>query len=118
MNVSPGLIFSLLLTLAFVASTLLQPRAVSWTTGHGSDQLLQVLLGDGRELLANHLFVKADVYFHSGYYPSIFDAQHAPTNSQHMVEASTESDHHDHDAHTQDEHAQDEHEKAMSFLTE
>src|SRR5262249_23654649 len=94
MNVSPGLIFSLLLTLAFVASTILQPRAVAWTNGHGSDHLLQVLLGDGRELLANHLFVKADVYFHSGYYPSIFDAQHTPTNSQHMVEA--ESGHHDH----------------------
>ena len=35
---------------------------------------LEVLLGDGRRLFANHFFVKADVYLHSGYYPSIFDA--------------------------------------------
>jgi tetratricopeptide (TPR) repeat protein len=32
-----------------------------------------MLLGDSRRLLAKHFFTKADVYFHSGYYPSVFD---------------------------------------------
>jgi tetratricopeptide (TPR) repeat protein len=64
------------------------------------------------------LFVKADAYFHSGYYPSIFDQQHAPTNSQHMVEETVDSDHHDHNSQGQTDHAEEEHEKAMSFLDE
>lgn len=44
-----------------------------------------VLLGDGRRLFANHFFVKADVYFHSGYYPSVFDAAAQPP-TQHIAE--------------------------------
>ena len=37
-----------------------------------NERRLYLVLGDGRRLFANHFFVKADVYFHSGYYPSIF----------------------------------------------
>jgi tetratricopeptide (TPR) repeat protein len=36
---------------------------------------LVVLLGDSRRLFANQFFTMADVYFHSGYYPTIFDAR-------------------------------------------
>jgi tetratricopeptide (TPR) repeat protein len=35
--------------------------------------LLETLLGESRRLFANHFFIKADAYFHSGYYPTIFD---------------------------------------------
>ena len=35
-----------------------------------------MMFGDGRKLFANQFFTMADVYFHSGYYPSVFD-QHA-----------------------------------------
>ena len=35
--------------------------------------LMQTLLGDSRRMFANHFFVKADAYFHSGFYPTIFD---------------------------------------------
>jgi tetratricopeptide (TPR) repeat protein len=35
--------------------------------------LMQTLLGDSRRLFANHFFIKADAYFHSGFYPTIFD---------------------------------------------
>jgi tetratricopeptide (TPR) repeat protein len=31
------------------------------------------MLGNSRKLFANHFFTRSDVYFHSGYYPSIFD---------------------------------------------
>ena len=30
-------------------------------------------MGDARRLFANHFFVKADAYFHSGVYPTIYD---------------------------------------------
>ena len=35
--------------------------------------LVEIVLGDARRLFAGYFFTKADVYFHSGYYPSIFD---------------------------------------------
>jgi hypothetical protein len=42
--------------------------------GQSANPLLAVV-GDSRHLFANQSFVMADVYFHSGYYPTIFDAQ-------------------------------------------
>jgi tetratricopeptide (TPR) repeat protein len=38
-----------------------------------SSSVIGALMGESRRLLANQLFVEADVYFHSGYYPSMFD---------------------------------------------
>ena len=110
MMAHPALILSLLVAVAFSASTLLQPYAMKWTSARDSDHLMQVLLGDGRRVLGNHFFAQADVYFHSGYYPSVFDRQHAPTNSDHMVDSA--ADHHQEVG----GHQEDEHEKAMSFL--
>src|SRR5581483_5611547 len=43
----------------------------------GSGNLLGVLIGDSRRMFANHFFAKADAYFHSGFYPSIFDNREA-----------------------------------------
>lgn len=37
------------------------------------DDPLTGILGEGRRLFANHFYIKADAYFHSGYYPTIFD---------------------------------------------
>jgi tetratricopeptide (TPR) repeat protein len=34
---------------------------------------MAVALGDARRMFANHFFIKADAYFHSGYYPTIYD---------------------------------------------
>ena len=34
---------------------------------------LNVAIGDGQKIFAGHFYRKADVYFHSGMYPSIFD---------------------------------------------
>lgn len=37
-------------------------------------------------MFANHFFIKADIYFHSGYYPSIFDqAREAEEKENHMA---------------------------------
>src|SRR5882762_6957281 len=82
---SPGYILALLVTICFTLATSLQPQVVSWNQSRAqSDNLLAVTMGDARRMFANHFFVKADVYFHSGYYPSIFDQ--ARTNEVHIAE--------------------------------
>lgn len=52
-----------------------------------SSDMLSVLIGDGRRLFANHFFVKADAYFHSGYYPTVFDNREA-FQTPHLAEDS------------------------------
>jgi tetratricopeptide (TPR) repeat protein len=116
MKLYPALILALLLAAAFSLATRLQPRALAWTQGQASDHLVQVLLGDGRQILANQMFVEADVYFHGGYYPSVFDQAYAPTNARHMTRPAASEPAHAHDASDPDHHEDEEHEKAMSFL--
>jgi tetratricopeptide (TPR) repeat protein len=66
----------------------------------GRDSLTAVFLGETRRLLANHFFIKADAYFHGGYYPSVFDNQNA-YQTAHFVEdaghaeSKNEGDEHD-----------------------
>ncbi len=73
MKASPYLVLALLLAVCFTLATGLQPRATTWSNRSKSDNVFSVLFGDGRRLFANQFFTMADVYFHSGYYPSIFD---------------------------------------------
>jgi tetratricopeptide (TPR) repeat protein len=89
----------LLLTASFALATVLQGRVDEWiqpadASGAG---LLQTVLGDSRRIFANHFFEKADVYFHSGYYPSVFDTSQAPKDTQHMTskEGSAEAEAHE-----------------------
>jgi hypothetical protein len=42
---------------------------------------LVALMGDSRRLFAHEFFAKADAYFHSGFYPTIFDYQKPGTES-------------------------------------
>lgn len=97
----PPPIWILLLLLAgcFSLATVLQGRVDQWiepadASGGG---LLKTVLGDSRRMFSNHFFEKADVYFHSGYYPSIFDGQQAPKDTQHMTskEGSPEAEAHE-----------------------
>ena len=37
--------------------------------------LVAMAFGDSQRMLAQHFYAKADAYFHSGYYPSVFDRQ-------------------------------------------
>ncbi|MCS7091623.1 MAG: hypothetical protein RMN51_13425 [Verrucomicrobiota bacterium] len=102
-----------LLTVAVSLAAWLEPRSETWRGGRArAEGLLATLLGDGRRLFANHFFVKADVYLHSGYYPSIFDqARQAcdhgigsnPEHTESEIAADTGScksgcEHHDHEA--------------------
>lgn len=102
---SPWLILALLLVVGFALATTIQPRTASWSDRAKSGNVLNVLLGDGRRLFANHFVVQADISFHSGYYPSIFDRRESPK------ESAMTSSHHEHDGHSEEEH-----EKEMAFL--
>ena len=53
--------------------------------------LMETVMGESRKLLASQFFAQADVYFHSGYYPSIFDAQPAREDHNHLA-AETHAD--------------------------
>lgn len=64
---------ALLLVLNFSVSTRLWTAQVLREDDQSRPGILKALLGDSRRLFANHFFVKADQYFHAGYYPSIFD---------------------------------------------
>ena len=74
-KVSPYWFLALLVTVCFTLATLFAPRAANWNGRSQSDNFFQILLGQGRRLFGNEMFTMADVYFHSGYYPSIFDQQ-------------------------------------------
>jgi len=75
----------LVLTMLFVCcvtlATVLEPRAHLIQARSGeSAGFLASMLGESRRLFANQFFVEADVYFHSGYYPTIFDKQEGEEN--------------------------------------
>ena len=87
---APAFILALLLALCFSLASYLQPRFHNRAGSRSeSDNVLAVLIGDSRRLFANHFFVKADVYFHSGYYPTIFDEGKLHENSP-MLETTGE----------------------------
>ena len=100
---SPWLILALLITLCFSLATVTLPRAQLWERGGSTASLMNVLLGDSRRIFASQLFLKADVSFHSGYYPSAFDRTQAPQGSRHMTAAEGSPE-------------EEEHERSMNFL--
>ncbi len=69
----PFLLLILLVVVAFSLSAWLQPRLPESAGGRDSGNVFKVLFGEGRRIFANHFAIKADVYLHSGFYPSIFD---------------------------------------------
>src|SRR5450756_1505966 len=73
MKLSPLLALIALLTLAFSLSVTIAPDASGWSSGKKAGNFLGLMFGDGRKLMASQFFTMADVYFHSGYYPSVFD---------------------------------------------
>jgi tetratricopeptide (TPR) repeat protein len=97
------LVLVLLFAAAFSLATFVQPRAQTWDKRGKSANVLSLVLGDSRRLFANHFFAKADVSFHSGFYPSIFDQAKPSSDSRHMTseEGSPE---------------EKEHERIMNFL--
>ena len=73
MKVSTPFAVAALLALTFTLALGLDSSASGWSRRDQSGNFLGLMLGDGRKLLAGQFFTMADVYFHSGYYPSVFD---------------------------------------------
>ena len=77
----------LLLVLAFSLATKLglEEEQRLAENGAGDDDPIAHWLGDSRRLFAMSFYVKADAYFHSGYYPTIFD-NNAPFKTAHIAD--------------------------------
>jgi hypothetical protein len=86
---SPRTFFLLLLALLIgcfsFAAGLLPHFAVYEGRRHQSNDFFSLLLGDSSKMFANSFFVKADEYYHSGYYPTIFD-NNANFKTPHVAE--------------------------------
>ena len=86
---------------AFALACSVEPWFQTWAGFTGRQgNALQVLLGDSRRMFANHIFLKADAYFHSGYYPSIFDNREAYQTAHMAADAGATEE-----KNTGDEHA-------------
>lgn len=95
MKISPFSWLLMLVALVFTLAAMLITPAEKWSKRAKSDNVFGMLLGDGRKLFANQFFTMADVYFHSGYYPSIFDKREEGPKA--IVTATQGQDDHDHD---------------------
>lgn len=74
----------------------------------------QKLLGDGRRLFAGQFVEMADVYLHSGFYPSIFDQRGKAEGKAVLSGAEDHDDHDDHSGHEHDEHGHCAHDPAAA----
>lgn len=87
-----------LLAAAFSLATCLEPWFQSWSGSRTqSGNLITIALGDSRRLFAKHAYVKADAYFHSGYYPTIFDNKPACDEMHATADAHHDGHDDDHD---------------------
>jgi tetratricopeptide (TPR) repeat protein len=86
---SPRTFFLLLLALfifCFGLAANLVPRFQALENRqHQSGNFFKLLLGDSSRMFANSVFAEADAYYHSGYYPTIFD-NNAAFQTPHLAE--------------------------------
>jgi len=108
-----------LVVASFSIAPWLQTNMVRNTGGHDSGNVFMVLFGEGRRIFADEMVTKADVYMHSGLYPSVFDQASAKTEYEQEggrgggePDVANDAGHDDHDAGDHDE--RDHHE--ASFL--
>jgi hypothetical protein len=75
-----------LFILCFGLGAVVQPRfqAIENVAGQ-SNNFFILIFGDSSRIFANAAFIKADAYYHSGYYPTIFDNNEA-FKTPHMAE--------------------------------
>jgi hypothetical protein len=79
------LILIALLVVGFGLATRLAPEFQAWRGSRAAGDFFKVALGESRRMFANSFYVKADEYYHSGYYPSMFDDNTA-FQTTHMAE--------------------------------
>lgn len=122
MSIRPELLLAALLSGVFCMATCLEPALVRSSRGGGSQGLIASILGDGRKLFAQHFYIKADAYFHSGYYPSIFEqartAQQVEAIKSEPPKAAAPDPkpHAEHEGH-HDGESEEDHEDELQFLS-
>lgn len=98
-----------LFTVAFTLATALQIWFQGWQGNRtANDGVLSLALGDSRRLFANHFFLKADAYFHSGVYPSIFDDRSQFDKEEAHMAGGVSGEEHEHDHDHDHAHAHEE----------
>src|SRR5436190_6042392 len=103
---APHLTLGLIAAGCFTVATFVGPHFDQLNSRRESGFLANTL-GEGRRLFAQHFFTRSDVYFHSGYYPSIFE-QAAMKKENHLaVSAGAQAKN---PAHGEAGHVHDEHE--------
>jgi tetratricopeptide (TPR) repeat protein len=102
---APQLSLVLLLTGCFSLAAWLGPRFNQLNTRQ-ENSFMATMFGESRRLFANHFYTRSDVYFHSGYYPSIFDKTESKKENHLAESAGKETGH---DGHDEAEHKHDEH---------
>lgn len=80
----------------FTLATCLEPLFSTLKNNSANASLAALLMGESRQMFAKSFTAKADAYFHSGNYPTIFDTPAKKTESAADHEG---DDHHDEDAH-------------------
>lgn len=101
MNARPyGLTLVLLLVMCFCCAARLDAWYLTWQGNRAAQSsVLGVLMGESRRMFANHFFLKADAYFHSGYYPTIFDDRRAFQTAHVAADSGAAEEHNVGDAH-------------------
>jgi len=74
-----------LLIFGFGLAAKLQPQFRALRLSRADGDIFAVLLGDSRRMFASEFYSKADAYYHSGFYPTIFDDNQA-FQTAHMAE--------------------------------
>lgn len=79
------LVLLALLVFGFGLAAKLQPQFRAMDLSRADGDIFAVALGDSRRMFANEFYTKADVYYHSGFYPTIYDNNEA-FKTAHMAE--------------------------------
>ena len=87
------------LLLAFAAAVALATGGslLQWrqTNTRETGSLFALLLGESRRVFADQFILKADAYYHQGFYPSVFELAQ-PDGKTHMAKETEGHAHHDH----------------------
>ena len=92
---APQLSLVLLLTGCFSLAAWLGPR-FNQLNKRQENNFMATMFGESRRLFANHFYTRSDVYFHSGYYPSIFDKGDAKKENHLAESVAKETGHGEH----------------------
>lgn len=85
------------ITLALTLALATGGRLLVWQQAQRQEtgSVVALLLGESRRAFADQVFLKADAYFHEGFYPSVFDLA-LPEGKTHMAKETEAQGDHDH----------------------